>query len=87
MKTENFKHTFVCFLDILGFKDLVENNEPKVLEKIYKSLLQKTVDGTTKIWVDKGLSEQTGDVEINSVVVSDSIVIWTSEPSPMALLK
>lgn len=87
MKTEKFEHTFVCFLDILGFKDLVENNKPKELEKIYKILLQKSVDVTTKFWINGEMKTMTAGAELNSLVISDSIVIWTSNPSPIAFLK
>ena len=85
--TKNFNHTYVCFLDILGFKDLVENNKPSKLTKIYKDLLQNTVDTTTDFWKEKDLEKLTGGVKLNSLVISDSIIIWTSDPTPLAFIK
>ena len=87
MKTKQYDITYVCFLDILGFKDLVNNNTPKNLTKIYQHLLQNTVDKSVKIWTENGMRDFGVESEIYSVVVSDSIILWTEDIGITSFIK
>jgi hypothetical protein len=87
METIYHEYTFVCFLDILGFKDLVTNNSPKDLTKLYKILLQESVDEGINYWKRKDVANFKDKSEINSIVISDSIIIWTSDIGPTSFLK
>lgn len=91
---------YVLFLDILGFKDLIEKNPVQKVEAIYKHQVIETM----------GLALQTsfasynipymmqqvldGNTLLDSVhnqfnvhIMSDSIIIWTNDDLPASLYK
>jgi len=75
---------YLAFLDILGFKDLIENNDLSYLEKLYDKFepsLLFTFAFTNLGYRVKHLdSNQLPPVEethLNSIIISDSIIIWT----------
>lgn len=69
--------TFFVFLDILGFKKIVENNDAKTLNSVVEKFLldfENAIDtsrtiGDTQIRLDS----------LNFRIYSDSILIWTND--------
>lgn len=80
---------YVAFLDVLGFKALVENNTHEELLRIYdKALLGGITLGLSnrKYMIVNGpdgrsFTNDTTAVPVNSLVVSDSVIIWSSDDS------
>lgn len=71
---------FVAFLDVLGYSELLKNNDiayvRQLFEKIFKNLKNKNTIGET--YIDSGnLSSSTYDLNIQ--MISDSIIIWTKD--------
>jgi hypothetical protein len=83
---------YVAFLDVLGFTTLVENNSHEELSQIYdKALLAGITLGLSNrknVVVDRSdgriLTNDTTQVPVNSLIVSDSVIIWTEDDSPQA---
>jgi len=79
---------YIAFLDILGFKDLIENNKLDDIEKLYDTL-QKSVLYSFAIsnpehkLINKGKVDLPSikETNLNSLVISDSIIIWTDDDS------
>ena len=73
---------YIAFLDILGFKELIENNKLQEIEELYDSL-QKSLLFTFAYSNPKhmGAKKLPTIVEtvLNSLVISDSIIIWTDD--------
>jgi len=86
--------TFVAFLDILGFKKLVKNNSHSYLEEVYLNTLSGNIthalaNGKYVLFSDNGqeyFTPDTREVSVNSLLVSDSIVIWTDNDSMEAFV-
>ena len=80
---------YVAFLDVLGFKALVENNSHEELSQIYdKALLGGMSLGLSNRQYaavngpdGSVLTNDTTAVPVNSLIVSDSIIIWTEDDS------
>ncbi|MBP1154643.1 MULTISPECIES: hypothetical protein [unclassified Paenibacillus] len=78
---------FFAYMDILGFKNLILNNENEYLSNLYTDVLDKIVlKGITN-----RKSEYFGDdarfAMINSLVISDSIMLWTNHDNIWGLLE
>lgn len=80
---------FIAFVDILGFKDLVKNNSHQRLVELYEKLFTPNVAtglarGKFKI-IDKGEKKywepDYAKININSLIISDSIILWTDNNS------
>lgn len=78
---------YIAFLDILGFKDLIENNKIEVVEKLYdtfqnglvKSFAFTNLQGSR---TENDKFKEYADIEktiLNSLIISDSIIIWTDD--------
>jgi hypothetical protein len=69
---------FVAFLDILGFKELVENNSVETLQRIYLKTLEagyrSGVDEAEAFGFPKELTSS-----IRSIIISDSIIFWSQD--------
>ncbi|HDR6266614.1 DUF262 domain-containing protein [Bacillus cereus group sp. Bce039] len=81
------KEVFFAFLDILGFKDLVNNNSNKDLIDLYS----KIIDGSVENALSKGQIniDENGNANpnldyasVNTLVISDSILLWTNHDHP-----
>ena len=80
---------YVAFLDVLGFDSLVRNNSHESLEGIYSEALLGGLslglsNRNYKVYEVDGQSCLTNDVTatpVNSLVVSDSVIIWTNDDS------
>ncbi len=80
---------FVAFLDILGFKEIVQNNDHEDLVSIFKDHihlnLQIAIANGMYIHSEgnqeKKVFADFNKIKINSFVISDSIIIWTNNSS------
>jgi hypothetical protein len=77
--------SIVAFLDILGFKELVEKNDHKSLTGIYTTLVGINLAGLSgnniKKDVSGGSKIDTQKISVNARMISDSIVLWTEDNS------
>lgn len=76
---------YIALLDILGFKDLINGNEHDFLVQLF-SQLPVYIEGA--ISRNKTMKSEDGKVhydakngEINSIIISDTIVLWTNNTS------
>ena len=100
-KDDNYKgERYVLFLDILGFKDLIEKNSMEEVENIYKHQVIETIgpalkDGfssynipyVTQEILDGNALQDTVHGEFNIHIMSDSIIIWTDNDLTASLIK
>ncbi|HLV46678.1 MAG TPA: hypothetical protein VKY32_06515 [Flavobacterium sp.] len=85
---------YVAFLDILGFKDLVLNNEHGRLIALYEIVFADTVDvalANGKIIIKKEENKllytpDRSKILVNSIIVSDSVILWTDDCSVKSLI-
>ena len=82
------KETFVAFLDVLGFRDIVYNNNHESLTKIYDDLLLPAVQIGATMGEFQSIKGKDGQnlivadldqLKVNALVVSDSIMFWTDD--------
>lgn len=82
------KESFVLFLDILGFKDFILNNDKKLIEHKLKVEFMDTINvGLSLMYRKEGkltLTQNNGLVDFeqskfNIHIMFDSIVIWTND--------
>ncbi|HDX9588230.1 TPA: DUF262 domain-containing protein [Bacillus pseudomycoides] len=85
------KKVFFAFLDILGFKDLVNNNSNESLIDLYS----KVIDGSVESALSKGqinidengnIKPDLGFASVNTLVISDSILFWTNHDHPWSFI-
>lgn len=77
----------ICYFDILGFKELVDNNSHEELLQIYNNHLPdmlKLALGYGKMQIKeienkKIWSPDFQSFNLNSLIVSDSIILWSDE--------
>jgi len=93
----DFRPTFLAFMDVLGFRNLAEKNKHEELVNIYQNLIETLLNETVffskrlemeKIDDDKGRVIQKIDQSLpkfNSMIISDSIIIWTNDASIVQL--
>ncbi|MGO9586706.1 MAG: hypothetical protein ACLP2Y_10975 [Limisphaerales bacterium] len=79
---------YVAFLDILGFKKIVLAHSHDHLKSIYQKFSETIVHGLSNgkyVLFDDGKTECIGpdirQATVNSLLVSDSILIWTDNNS------
>lgn len=70
---------YIAFLDILGFKELVENNSLSNLTKIYRDVIKKTYALSFGVFEKADVSADVPDASVKSVIISDSIILWTEK--------
>jgi hypothetical protein len=74
--------TFIAFFDILGFKEIIYNNELSEVKRLFNHLLRETqtaVSGEKYMELNSGviipdLKEQ----QVNCLHISDSVIFWTN---------
>jgi len=85
------KRKYIAYLDILGFKDLVNNNTP---ERVYE-LYEKTFSNLFTLALTNGIVQSNdvdssglislkinpNSIKVNSLFISDSIIVWTDDNS------
>lgn len=83
------KEKYVTYLDILGFKDLVANNSPEWIYELYDKVFTEVfthalVGGELQLVSQGGEYSFIHDpksIDVNSLIVSDSIILWTDDTS------
>ena len=85
MIMENSKK-FVAFLDILGFKQLVQNNKHAYLIDTFKKFLFMNQYGLANGQVNQNTADQeelfnTGISNVHLISISDSIILFTNDNS------
>jgi len=83
------KRKYIAYLDILGFKDLVENNTHDRLFELYDKVFSQIIalslsNGRAKVLDDgnkKTFHIETEFIKVNCVTISDSFIIWTDDNS------
>lgn len=91
---------FVLFLDILGFRDLIENNTLEEIKKIYENQVIQTIGPalqlaslvygfpiSLKFAVDGTVLKDTIQEIFEIHIMSDSIIIWTKDTENITLMK
>lgn len=92
---ESSNHCYVAFLDILGFKQLVQSARHEDLHKLYSNLFvtnaaMAVTNGAYKV-VDSIASQQIAlpdfaNAKIDCMVISDSVLMYTKDDSIQSLL-
>jgi hypothetical protein len=81
-----FTQPYVAFLDILGFSELVNNNNHDELVKLYKALIELPVKFLSQESATDDIIHEIFDTnEIKLVNISDSIVLWTKNSNEKSL--
>lgn len=74
---------FISFLDILGYKQLIENNTTEQISTIYSEAIDLANEKAIKFWESQNMKYSSVDYAI----ISDSIVIWTEQENHESLTK
>ncbi len=75
----NNKRVYVAFLDILGFREVVNNNDHEVLSSIYDTKISTDIENIGYFFeINKGVLD---DLKIEILAVSDSIILWSQDDS------
>lgn len=89
-KINTYELCYVGFLDILGFKDLVEKNEHNELIEIFDGIIDQILSKQIEDYnLPKGgiMGLQGEQYTIESLFISDSIILWTKNETPRAFVK
>jgi hypothetical protein len=90
---------YLAFLDILGFKDLIQNNELDYVTELYEKIEPSILYSMAVASMGKRLDMQREGKEdilrifgieetsLDSLVISDSIIIWTEDDHPNSLFE
>lgn len=84
---------YLAFLDILGFKTLVQKNSHHTLVNLYNTLFSSHLDNVAGLYKEHGrkkserLGEKYTDSGMQMINISDSILIWTKHGQPSALIE
>lgn len=75
--------TYIAFFDILGFKEIVLNNDLKSLNKKFNNFFRETqisVSTGKTIPVGKGIIvPDLSKIKVNCIHISDSVIFWTQK--------
>lgn len=90
MEIIDHSRVYVAFLDILGFKDLIEKNNHKYVANLYDMLINQTV--TYAQVLNHSLVQALDEVipykkltsRTNTLIVSDSIILWSEGYSKLS---
>lgn len=78
---------YVAYLDILGYKELVQNNSHEELKKIYDFSVKKFTisnNNNQRVIIESSRPSLIGDgsnINVQSLMVSDSIIVWSMDNS------
>ena len=83
---------FIAYLDILGFKDLVEKNPHEELCFLYENFVTQLYNAIALVEpvVINGREEIVFDhpkITLNSLMISDGIIIWTDDNTIESFIK
>ncbi len=87
MKELKTDSVYLAFLDILGFKELIEKNTSEEIEGLFMRLVPFITtsglsQGKTREWKENGqgyFANDLSDNNINALIISDSIILWTKD--------
>ena len=86
-----YKDPYFAFLDILGFKALVQKNSHSVLVQLYNDVFSAQSEKVAAIHEKfareklENIGDNYTDAGLRIVNISDSILIWTQHGQPSAL--
>jgi hypothetical protein len=76
---------FIAFFDVLGFKEIISNNDLKETKRLFEHLLrdsQTALSGEKFIQLNQGtIVPDLKNQKVNCLHISDSIVFWTNGQS------
>jgi hypothetical protein len=83
-KTYNSSTNFIAFLDVLGFKEIINANSHNYVVDLYDQVLDKIViESIYQSNAEYVLTNKTEptikETHINSLLVSDSLILWTNK--------
>ncbi len=82
---------YVALLDILGFKDIINNNSHEEVIHLFKAFrihLQKSLSNSETIMDIHGrVVFDVKKTTINSTIISDSLIFWTKDDSASSLFE
>lgn len=74
--------TFIAFFDVLGFKEIINNNDLPEMKRLFGHLLRDTqtaLSGETFVQLNQGtIVPDLKNQKVNCLHISDSIVFWTN---------
>jgi hypothetical protein len=77
-------NVYVAFLDILGFSEIIDKNTNEQLLVIYSEIEDIINAQLIKEFDEKRSIYDGVDIDIRFLIVSDSIIIWTSNDKPLS---
>ncbi len=85
---------FIAYIDILGFKELVLNNDHETLIKKFQNLFSISIElslsqGKYNIIENSGKELAVPDLNhalVNSINISDSVILWTDDDSMQSFI-
>jgi hypothetical protein len=85
---------FVAFMDVLGFKDMVENCTHEKLERVYKNaFVTNTTYSLAKgkvvpVHTEAGdfVTPDLSNPLTSCLIVSDSVILWTNDASMLSFI-
>lgn len=76
--------TFIAFFDVLGFKEIINNNDLAETKRLFGHLLRDTqtaLSGETFVQLNQSIVPDLKNQKVNCLHISDSIVFWTNTQS------
>lgn len=88
IKWKEDNNRFVCFLDIMGFKNMIDTRSHEDVKKMMDELskIRQYILKQNKLFKKEAIYAQYKDSEIQLVSFSDSIILFTNEDKPIDLL-
>jgi hypothetical protein len=87
----NIDQSYVAMVDILGFGELVTNNSHEQLRRTFDNLFTHALHyglsfGTNVDSPKGGVQSDLAKARVNSLVISDSVILWTRDDSPNSFM-
>lgn len=86
--TKGTSKRYIAFLDLLGFKSIMEGNDSKGIDELIEKLIgeiQLSIAHNLERFIaanlDGGFSPDLNKARVNSIVFSDTIVFWSNDDS------
>lgn len=72
---------YIAFLDILGYKDIIENNSTNYISELLSKSIDLSYEMSIDIWNKLPLEYKEAKDDIQYTIISDSIIIWSKNDS------
>jgi hypothetical protein len=88
----NSDSCYVGFFDILGYKELITKNPHDLIKTIHSHSIPTSINSTSphvRVIIENGKNCVLGNskkTDVQSVMISDSTIIWTQDDSPNSFL-